>query len=289
MTERDNLLNDIYFKVDIQEHLAKKYQKTPSYVSQLAKWLKQLEYTPLIKNDKLVCSYCQESETSLVFHHDHKTNQLIALVCQSCNLKLRNKDFSGEILYGDEFKNIGVKEGYKKISIDVPMRHWKIIEADAKKDMCEGWYYHCDNSNGGSIYIKDDGIILYHWHYNYSDSLENWWFQSILMSAYFTMLICFLPLFYNEINYKGKLHLKLEINGIEKSVFYPHRNSSSRKVYPYNQTPFNPIKRIIFLNKITQREEKIRVIHEIFNEILSRYFNYYYYQIPNECMIFFNL
>lgn len=153
----------------------------------------------------------------------------------------------------------------------------------------EGWYYHYEDSYGGSIFIKNDGIFIYQWHFKFPGSREKWGFQSTLMSVYFAMLICFLPFFYNEINYEGKLHLKLEINGIEKCIFYPPKTSSSKKAYPYTQIPFTPIKRIVFLNKLSQREEKIRVVYEIFNEILSRYFKYYNYQIPRECMNLFNL
>ena len=106
MTERDKLLNDIYFKIDIQEHLAKKYDKTPSYISQLAKSLKQLQYYPTTKDNKLICSNCEKSYTNLIFHHNHKTNQLIALVCHSCNLKLKNKDLDGNVIYKYEHKEL---------------------------------------------------------------------------------------------------------------------------------------------------------------------------------------
>lgn len=148
----------------------------------------------------------------------------------------------------------------------------------------DGWYYHCEDSYGASIYIKEDGIIIFHWHYNYSDSIEQWGLQSILMSAYFTMFLCFLSFFYKEINYTGKIHSNLNINGIENCVFYPPRSSSSRKVFPYNKTPYEPITRIIFLDRLSQKEEVIRIVFEIFTRILSYYFNYYNYQIPIECI-----
>lgn len=105
MTERDNLLNDIYFQVDIQEHLANKYNKTPSYISQLAKFLKQLEYPPTIKDGKLICANCEKSHNNLMFYRNYKTNQLIILICKPCNLKLKIKDLGGNILYKDECIN----------------------------------------------------------------------------------------------------------------------------------------------------------------------------------------
>ena len=104
------------------------------------------------------------------------------------------------------------------------------------------------------------------------------------MSVYLTMFLRFLSLFYNEINYTGKIHLNLNINGIENCAFYPPGRSSSRRAYPYNQNSFKSIKRIVFLTRLTQKEEIIRIIHETFTKILSYFFNYYNYQVPSECV-----
>lgn len=144
MYDRDNLLNDIYFKIDIQENLAKKYEKTPSYVSQLAKQLRQLRHKPVIKNDKLVCVHCLKSETNLTFHHNHETNQLIALVCQLCNLKLKNKDLNGEIMYNEDFygkvinaDRIKTEEGKVGRPIGMNFKFIKTIKLNQKQT--ENW------------------------------------------------------------------------------------------------------------------------------------------------------
>lgn len=206
----------------------------------------------------------------------------------SMHIEITLDDYKPEyhLVYDRDNLPLTLNEYSKMLSTHINAYFCKLFEELERFN--EGWYYHCDKSNGGSIFIKNDGILLYHWHYKYSDSQENWSFQSTLMSIYFSMLVCLLPLFYREIGYEGKLHLKLEINNIEKCVFFPPSSSSSRKLYPYTQISFKPIKRIIFLNKLSQTEEKIRVVHETFNEILSRYFKYYNYQIPHGCINLFN-
>lgn len=139
MTERDKLLNDLYFQVDIQEHLAKKYKKTPSYISQLAKSLKQLEYAPVIKDNKLICANCKKLYTNLVFYRNHKTNQLTALVCQPCSLRLKSKDLDGNTSYKGEFKVVitdrellnklfNIMDNYMEFTKDISENDEKIIK-----------------------------------------------------------------------------------------------------------------------------------------------------------------
>lgn len=92
---RYDFLNDIFFKNDKQINIAKKYDTSTSYVSQIAKKFKQLKYIPLVLDDKLVCWKCKDpNKKNLVFHHSHITGEQIALICDSCNLKkdLTKKD-----------------------------------------------------------------------------------------------------------------------------------------------------------------------------------------------------
>ncbi len=89
---RYKYLNQIYFKEDIQANIAKGWGKTPTYISQIAKKFRQLKNSPFTIDNKLVCCMCKDEEKKyLIFHHDHATGEQIALVCQSCNLKINNR------------------------------------------------------------------------------------------------------------------------------------------------------------------------------------------------------
>lgn len=86
-------LYDVYFKTDTIENLAKKYGIPTDYLNKLKIKLEKLKYPPRIEGNKLVCYQCgMESKKRLVFHHNHKTNEYIALVCDSCNQKLENNE-----------------------------------------------------------------------------------------------------------------------------------------------------------------------------------------------------
>lgn len=150
----------------------------------------------------------------------------------------------------------------------------------------EGWYYYCDGYYGGSIYIKNDGIIIYNWHYKYEPSDTEYSFQSVLITAYFTMFLCFLPLFYRSIIYFGRIHLKININGIEKCVFYPPGEVTYYNAF--NSRCELPIKRIIPLDLLITRDKKTETIHYIITKILSYCFDYTLFRIPEFCINIIN-
>lgn len=83
----DLMLNDLYFKRDIQANIAKKYGYSPGYISQIKTKFKQLKYKPKIEDEKLVCYKCGNKD-HLEFHYNRSTGELIILVCHSCNLKI---------------------------------------------------------------------------------------------------------------------------------------------------------------------------------------------------------
>lgn len=115
--KRDKLLNDIFFKTDKQINLAKKYNVSTGYVSQLATKLTQLQVIPKHNGKTLKCSNCYTNEVNLVFHHDHKTGQLIALVCQKCNIRLKNHDLNGKGMIENKEKVVSCRltnEVYEK-------------------------------------------------------------------------------------------------------------------------------------------------------------------------------
>lgn len=86
-------LYDIYFKTDTIENLAKKYKIPKDYLNKIKKKFERLKYPPKIDNNKLVCYQCGKGKDKrLVFHHNHQTDEFIALVCDSCNQKLDNDE-----------------------------------------------------------------------------------------------------------------------------------------------------------------------------------------------------
>ena len=86
-------LFDIYFKIDTIENLSKKYGIPNDYLLRLEKKFRLLKYPPRIQNNTLVCYQCGKSkDIRLVFHHNHQTREVIALICDSCNQKLENNE-----------------------------------------------------------------------------------------------------------------------------------------------------------------------------------------------------
>ncbi|MFW9972981.1 MAG: hypothetical protein ACFFDF_22540 [Candidatus Odinarchaeota archaeon] len=102
MTRNENatkMLKDLILKNDTQVNIAKKYGYSESYISQIAKQIKQLKYKPIIKNGILLCFKCENESELFDIHHDHSKDfsQPIAIVCHGCNIKLRNNELVYEI------------------------------------------------------------------------------------------------------------------------------------------------------------------------------------------------
>lgn len=143
----------------------------------------------------------------------------------------------------------------------------------------EGWFFYCEDDYGGSILIREDGIILYNWHFNFHRDDKEIDFQSVLISAYFSILICFLPLYYETIDYTDRINLELNFEDIEKCVFYPPKSEYGFK--KYNNNCKIPIKRIFELEVFSQKNEIVNIIREIFLNILSRCFDYHQFVLNN--------
>lgn len=89
-----NILNDIYLKPNLMgKEIAKKYDVTTGYISQIKRKFSQLKYPPKVKDGKLVCYLCENPER-LGFHHTVRTGEQIALICFNCNAQVKqNSDF----------------------------------------------------------------------------------------------------------------------------------------------------------------------------------------------------
>lgn len=148
----------------------------------------------------------------------------------------------------------------------------------------DGWFFYCDDYYGGSILINEDGIVLYNWHYNFNRDDKECDFQSVLISAYFSMLSCFLPRYYEKIDYNNRINLELNFEGIEKCVFYPPKSEYGFK--NYNNNCKIPIKRIFDLKILTQKNKIVNTVSEIFLRILSSCFDHNQFVLHNSIKIF---
>jgi len=105
-----NILNDIHANNKKGIDIAKEYNVTTSYISQLKTKLSQVEYELVVKDGSLTCSKCKE-DNRLEFHHDHTTGELVALVCRPCNKKIGKNHWQ----YQSETKYDHISFKYDKI------------------------------------------------------------------------------------------------------------------------------------------------------------------------------
>lgn len=108
--------------------LARKYNVSESYISQIRSKLKQLIHKPKIQDGKIICYRC-ENEGELVFHYNHNTGQQISLVCSRCNLKTMNN----ELEYSNKGVNNSISEKLEKIKEGY--LQFKILFEDLVKDV----------------------------------------------------------------------------------------------------------------------------------------------------------
>lgn len=194
----------------------------------------------------------------------------------------KNRDFCLQVtVYLDDYKP-EYHLNYKREQIFETMNNWVsqvnlgingyrcvLFEEISKSD--EGWSFYNDEKFGGSIMVRTDGIILYNWHYDYEDLDRA--FQSVLTSAHFSMLTCFLHPFYSILGYNGRLHIEIKMNGIEFCKFFPPSYYGvSRRNYEYNPNCCMPIKRKISIEDLPFRMKQF--IYDIFLSLLSHCFNF---------------
>ena len=71
-----------------QNEIADKYEVSGSYVSQIKNRIRTLKNPPKEVDGEIVCYKCEKKSDNLCFHHNHETNQKLAIVCHSCNVRL---------------------------------------------------------------------------------------------------------------------------------------------------------------------------------------------------------
>lgn len=94
------MLRDLVLKKDTQVKIAGKYGYSESYISQIAKQIRQLKYKPKIKNNELICFKCENESDQFDIHHNKENPRPIAIVCHTCNIRLENN----ELIYEEERK-----------------------------------------------------------------------------------------------------------------------------------------------------------------------------------------
>jgi len=71
-----------------QNYIAFDHNVSESYVSQIARKIRNLINPPKIINGKLICFKCNKESDNLDFHHAIGYDGYVAIVCHSCNVKL---------------------------------------------------------------------------------------------------------------------------------------------------------------------------------------------------------
>lgn len=112
LEKNTRIINDIYNKMDLKI-IAEKYNMKLRSVILKKGYIDYLKYPIKIINNKIVCYKCNNNE-KLVIHHNHKTDESIAIVCQSCNLKLGNNEIEYKL---EEHKELIIDLFYKNHSI----------------------------------------------------------------------------------------------------------------------------------------------------------------------------
>lgn len=87
------ILNDINDNIMNDSKIAIKYNTLAHQIKRKRKKFNQLKYKPLVKNGRLRCQLCN-NQTGFVFHHNHKTGELIAILCWGCNNLIGNNDLT---------------------------------------------------------------------------------------------------------------------------------------------------------------------------------------------------
>lgn len=85
------ILHDLIIEKYNNSYVAERNKVSRPYISTIVKRLSLMKYLPLIKDKKILCLECEGYDKDLVIHHDYKSGQPIAIVCQLCNRRIGNK------------------------------------------------------------------------------------------------------------------------------------------------------------------------------------------------------
>lgn len=178
-----SLLNDIYQKTDNNNNIAKKYNVSASRVSQLKKELNQLKYKPEIVNGKIKCQIC-DNQIGLVIHHNHKTGETIAILCQGCNMKVEDNELEYKSKYRKDTELMN--EIYNLIKLEGNLSVGEICKKlEEKKEYQKIWHYVKDLLKENRIIINDinrNGIYggsIYSIKKEYNKENVLYWFKDM--------------------------------------------------------------------------------------------------------------
>lgn len=107
-TRFSNLLTDICVKRLRGVEVAKEHDISEARVSQIKTQIKNLTYPPKIEEQQVVCYKCGSPDW-LGFHHQHQKGKSIAVICQSCNVRVGQNELAF-VLTPEEWK-----EGFKEL------------------------------------------------------------------------------------------------------------------------------------------------------------------------------
>jgi len=127
-----------------QNEIAHEFEVSASYVSQIKNKIRTLKYPPKIVEEEVVCFKCEQKSDDLCFHHNHTTQEMLAIVCHSCNVRLG--DGRNGLEYQDS-RIIPMKIEAGKVKKE--LRDWKM-------GFEELYRFFKDIMKQSDIVIKDD-------------------------------------------------------------------------------------------------------------------------------------
>lgn len=154
----------------------------------------------------------------------------------------------------------------------------------------DGFYYINNQDFGGNIFIKKDGIIMYSWDFNdiakkilrrpivLLDNEDSSLYTGLLlpfdeMCGFFIAFLNFIHYFSRRMNYYDDILIIFKVKGIKTFGYSKITTIQVDKsvVKKYQHLEFDPIEEIYKFHKSSNKEGKIKLIKNIFNEILLGY------------------
>lgn len=140
----------------------------------------------------------------------------------------------------------------------------------------------------GTIFIKNNGLIIYNWRDSENKGEDPILLQDYYMCAYFLGFIDFLYKFYTHINYSGLIEVIFEMKGLRNWNYSPISKKLVKKhYYSYNEDDFEPIKKKIKLVDLEKIKFRFDIVKDLLSEVLLGYGFSNGYKIPDDFIRFY--
>jgi len=144
-----------------------------------------------------------------------------------------------------------------------------------------GFYSISSREYVGSIIIKKNGFIIFNLHYNKGVGDQRELLQTYYMAAYFLGFLDFLLFFFKEIEYDGEVKVIFNVLNIHEWSYSPYPDWLPYDDKQYRNAEFIPIKHSFHLNLLEIVEKRIKIVQDIFSEMILGYGETNGYIIPD--------